>query len=284
MPWRCHGGSPSPPLSSLWTSFPTAGIGPTIAFPSCGASTRSITRTRPSRRPRGSASIRVNSSSPFPFVSPQWRWLALPPRLWCCSRWSSPSRTSWSIVTSTSRYASSARWGASASRRRCTGGIIRSSAPTGTATSEPSFRLGIGCWAPTWATTPRRQSRRAFPASTSGPFRVPWCCPSSGRLPSVPATGGAYWVQPPPSARTAHMLTLYDDVFSPYARKGRIALYEKGLPFERVRALHDDCNRSDFVHVNPRAQGPALVDGDFSLYDSTIIWEYLDDRHPEPAI
>jgi len=33
------------------------------------------------------------------------------------------------------------------------------------------------------------------------------------------------------------MLTLYDDVFSPYARKVRIALYEKGVPFERVRAL-----------------------------------------------
>ena len=80
------------------------------------------------------------------------------------------------------------------------------------------------------------------------------------------------------------MLTLYDDVFSPYARKVRIALYEKGLPFERVRGLHGDCNRSDFVHVNPRAEVPALVDGDFSLYDSTIICEYLEDRHPEPAI
>ena len=54
------------------------------------------------------------------------------------------------------------------------------------------------------------------------------------------------------------MLTLYDDVFSPYARKVRIALYEKGLPFERVRGLHGDCNRSDFVHVNPRAEVPAL--------------------------
>ena len=30
------------------------------------------------------------------------------------------------------------------------------------------------------------------------------------------------------------MLILYDDVFSPYARKVRIALYEKGVPFERA--------------------------------------------------
>jgi glutathione S-transferase len=80
------------------------------------------------------------------------------------------------------------------------------------------------------------------------------------------------------------MLTLYDDVFSPYARKVRIVLYEKGVPFERVRALHGDCNRTDFLHVNPRAEVPALVDDDFSLYDSTIICEYLEDRYPSPPI
>jgi len=80
------------------------------------------------------------------------------------------------------------------------------------------------------------------------------------------------------------MLTLFDDVFSPYARKVRIALYEKGVPFERVRALHGDCNRTDFIDVNPRAEVPALVDGSFSLYDSTVICEYLEDRYPEPAL
>jgi glutathione S-transferase len=80
------------------------------------------------------------------------------------------------------------------------------------------------------------------------------------------------------------MLTLYDDVFSPYARKVRIALYEKAIPFERVRALHGDCNRTDFLHVNPRAEVPALVDDGFALYDSTVICEYLEDRDPEPHL
>jgi glutathione S-transferase len=80
------------------------------------------------------------------------------------------------------------------------------------------------------------------------------------------------------------MLTLYDDVFSPYARKVRIALYEKDVSFERVRAPHGDCNRTDFLHVNPRAEVPALLDGEFKLYDSTIICEYLEDRYPHPAL
>ncbi len=80
------------------------------------------------------------------------------------------------------------------------------------------------------------------------------------------------------------MIKLYDDVFSPYARKVRLALYEKGLPFERIRALHGDCNRTDFLHVNPRAEVPALVDGNLAVYDSTVICEYLEDRYPEPAL
>ena len=73
------------------------------------------------------------------------------------------------------------------------------------------------------------------------------------------------------------MLVLFDDVFSPYARKVRIALYEKQIPFERVRALHGDCNRTDFLDVNPRAEVPALIDDDFALFDSTVICEYLED-------
>lgn len=73
------------------------------------------------------------------------------------------------------------------------------------------------------------------------------------------------------------MLVLYDDVFSPYARKVRIALYEKGIAFERVRALHGDCSRTDFVDVNPRAEVPALSDDDSAIYDSTVICEYLED-------
>jgi glutathione S-transferase/RNA polymerase-associated protein len=80
------------------------------------------------------------------------------------------------------------------------------------------------------------------------------------------------------------MLTLYDDTFSPYARKVRIALHEKGIPFEPIRALHGDCNRTDFLHVNPRGEVPALVDDGFALFDSTVICEYLEDRWPAPPL
>ena len=36
--------------------------------------------------------------------------------------------------------------------------------------------------------------------------------------------------------------------------------------------------------INPKGQVPVLVDGDLSLYDSTLILEYLEDAYPEPAL
>ena len=109
-------------------------------------------------------------------------------------------------------------------------------------------------------------------------------CAGSGALSDLLKLTPPGWRQRQHRGRARPMLTLYDDVFSPYARKVRIALYEKGIPFERVRALHGDCNRTDFVHVNPRAEVPALIDDGFSLYDSTIICEYIEDRYPEPRL
>jgi glutathione S-transferase/RNA polymerase-associated protein len=36
--------------------------------------------------------------------------------------------------------------------------------------------------------------------------------------------------------------------------------------------------------VSPRAEAPALVDGEVSVFDSTIILEYLEDAYPEPSL
>jgi glutathione S-transferase len=80
------------------------------------------------------------------------------------------------------------------------------------------------------------------------------------------------------------MIILYDDAFSPHARKVRLALHEKGIRFATVRALHGDCSRLEFQAVSPRAEVPAIRDGGFSLYDSALICQYLEEVHPHPAI
>lgn len=82
------------------------------------------------------------------------------------------------------------------------------------------------------------------------------------------------------------MLKLYDHPLSPYAQKVRIALREKGQPFELVlpNGVGAGDAVGDFVQGNPRAEVPMLVDGDLRIFDSTIILEYIEDRWPAPPL
>jgi glutathione S-transferase/RNA polymerase-associated protein len=82
------------------------------------------------------------------------------------------------------------------------------------------------------------------------------------------------------------MITLYDHPLSPYAQKVRIALREKGLAFQLALpgGLGAGGAAGEFVETNPRAEVPALIDGEARIFDSTIILEYLDDAYPAPAM
>lgn len=82
-------------------------------------------------------------------------------------------------------------------------------------------------------------------------------------------------------------MILFEHPLSPYAQKNKIALREKGLPFEL--RLPDGLGsgsgyHSDFTDASPRAEVPALIDGDVRVFDSTIILEYLEDKWPEPPL
>ena len=71
---------------------------------------------------------------------------------------------------------------------------------------------------------------------------------------------------------------------SPYARKIRVVLAEKALPFELVEDIpwNDSTRVPDF---NPLGKVPALVADDGSIwFDSPVIAEYLDVMHPSPQM
>ena len=82
------------------------------------------------------------------------------------------------------------------------------------------------------------------------------------------------------------MIKLYEHPLSPYAQKCKIALYEKGVEFEL--ALPDLLSTrgpsSELAGINPRVEVPTLVDGDASIFDSTIILEYIEERWPDPPL
>ena len=68
---------------------------------------------------------------------------------------------------------------------------------------------------------------------------------------------------------------VYDHPLSPYAQKVKIALLEKEVAFEAPlpEAIGIGGAAGDFVTTNPRAEVPALIDGDVRVFDSTIILE-----------
>ena len=79
------------------------------------------------------------------------------------------------------------------------------------------------------------------------------------------------------------VLTLYDNPFSPFARKVRMVLRFKELRFHSIDALALD-EHDRLADVNPRAEVPVLVDGGVTVSDSADIVAYLEDRFPEPAV
>jgi len=82
------------------------------------------------------------------------------------------------------------------------------------------------------------------------------------------------------------MITLYDHPLSPYGQKVKIALREKGVEFRAM--LPDGMGAGGaagaFLAANPRAEVPALLDGEVAVFDSTIILEYIEDRWPSPPL
>ena len=81
-------------------------------------------------------------------------------------------------------------------------------------------------------------------------------------------------------------VTLWEHPLSPCAQKNKIALREKQVAFEALtpQAMGTGAAAGDFVAASPRAEVPALVDGDLRIFDSTIIQEYIEDRWPSPAL
>ncbi|MBS0451000.1 MAG: glutathione S-transferase family protein [Proteobacteria bacterium] len=82
---------------------------------------------------------------------------------------------------------------------------------------------------------------------------------------------------------------IYSGPLSLFGAKAQIAALEKGLAFELVMVPFDRNDNylpkhPEVLRVNPKAQVPVLIDDDVELFDSTQIFEYLEDRYPTPPL
>ena len=80
------------------------------------------------------------------------------------------------------------------------------------------------------------------------------------------------------------MMKLLSATPSPYARKVRIALAEKGIPFELVTEVPWD-STTQTPRYNPLEKLPVLImDDGTSVYESRFILEYLEAKFPTPPL
>ena len=82
---------------------------------------------------------------------------------------------------------------------------------------------------------------------------------------------------------------LYTGPLSMFGAKTEMALLEKGIDFERILVPFTADDRYEPKHpevtrVNPKGQVPVLVHGDVEVFDSTQIFEYLEDAFPAPPL
>src|SRR5579863_5820976 len=89
-------------------------------------------------------------------------------------------------------------------------------------------------------------------------------------------------------------MKIFSGPLSMFGAKVEIAAREKAIPFELVMVPFDPARgyepkHPDVLRINPKRQVPILIndgltDGDLALFDSTQIFEYLEDLKPQPAL
>ncbi|MEL6572389.1 MAG: glutathione S-transferase family protein [Pseudomonadota bacterium] len=79
------------------------------------------------------------------------------------------------------------------------------------------------------------------------------------------------------------MNRLYHFPLSPFSRKVRLCLAEKKIEVELVEERYWEQD-SDFLQRNPAGKVPVLKMGSQTMADSTAICEYLEEKHPSPAL
>lgn len=89
-------------------------------------------------------------------------------------------------------------------------------------------------------------------------------------------------------------MKIFSGPLSMFGAKVEIAAREKGVPFELVMVPFDpergyEPKHPEVLRINPKRQVPiliddGLIDGDVELFNSTQIFEYLEDVKPEPRL
>src|SRR5262249_7037787 len=84
-------------------------------------------------------------------------------------------------------------------------------------------------------------------------------------------------------ARMREPVHIIGTYLSPYVRKVLVVLHLKGIAYD-IDPIIPFMGDDRFSGLSPLRRIPVLLDGEVTLADSSVICQYLEDRHPEPAL
>lgn len=76
-------------------------------------------------------------------------------------------------------------------------------------------------------------------------------------------------------------LTLYGSAYSTFTWSARLALAEKGVPYEMAPAK---LRTPEYGALHPYQRMPVLVHGEFAVYESLAVMQYVDEAFEGPAL
>jgi len=83
--------------------------------------------------------------------------------------------------------------------------------------------------------------------------------------------------------RSRTVLTLYTTAEDIQCHRARLVLAAKAVSYERV-LVEPGKPPEDLIDLNPYASTPTLVDRDLTLFDTSVVCEYIDERYPHPPL
>jgi glutathione S-transferase len=81
----------------------------------------------------------------------------------------------------------------------------------------------------------------------------------------------------------ADPVRIIGNYLSPYVRKVLVCLHLKGVAYE-IDPIIPFMGDARFSKLSPLRRIPVLIDDQVTLFDSSVICQYLEDRYPEPAL
>ena len=78
-------------------------------------------------------------------------------------------------------------------------------------------------------------------------------------------------------------VTVIGSYVSPYVRKLLVCLQLKGIPY-RIDPIVPFMGNDEFSRLSPLRRIPVYIDDQVTLCDSSVICQYLEERHPQPAL